>query len=67
MTMFAVLLAVLILFVAVDIAISAAVIYHLRRYTLPGWNAARVAVPLYLTLAALCAGLAVEALLAVPR
>lgn len=47
------------LFVLADAIISAAVIYHLRQYTMPGWTMGRAAIALYLTLAAIFLGIAI--------
>lgn len=47
------------LFILADALLSAAVIYHLRQYTMPGWTVARAAVSLYLILAAIFLGIAV--------
>jgi len=65
--MFAVLAALGVVFIAVAGIIGAAVIYHLRQYTLPGWNAGRIAIALYLALALVCIGIVVQSLLAIPR
>ncbi len=48
-----------ILFVLADAILSAAVIYHLRQYTMPGWTIARAAIASYLILAGLFLGVAV--------
>lgn len=45
--MFFVLLLILALVLAVDIFVSAAVIYHLRKYTLVGWTLPKIIVPAY--------------------
>lgn len=64
--LFATLLAVFILVIALDVFFSAAIIYHLRHFTLPGWTAARIAVPVYLALAAIFFGLALYSFLTIP-
>jgi len=48
--MFIPLLIFFLAFVAVDGYLVAAVLYHLRQYTLPGWNAARVVMPVFIIL-----------------
>lgn len=48
--MFPILFLLFVAFVAVDLFLAAAVIYHLRQYTLPGWNAAKVVIPTYIVL-----------------
>lgn len=48
-----------ILFVLLDAILSAAVIYHLRQYTMPGWTIARAAIALYLILATIFLGIAI--------
>lgn len=45
-----------------DIFFSAAVLRNLRKYTLPGWTAARIIVPLYIGLSGLFFGLAAYSL-----
>ena len=37
-------------FVAVDALVATAVLWHLSKYTLPGWTAAKAVVPAYLVL-----------------
>lgn len=64
--MFIIAFAVFLLFLIADAALSAAVIYHLRQYTMPDWNAARIAVPAYIALAALFAILAMYELWNLP-
>ncbi len=48
--MLSALLIFFIAFVIADVYLVAAVFYHLRQYTLPGWDAARVIMPLYIFL-----------------
>ena len=55
-----------ILFVAADAFIAGAVIWHLRTYTLPGWNAAKIAIPLYLLLSAVFFGFALYFFIQIP-
>lgn len=62
MTMLVALAAILALFAAVHIFFSAAVIFHLRRYTLPGWSAPRIIIPLYCILSLLLFGFALYSL-----
>jgi len=57
--MFTALLSFFVIFVAADIFFAAAVLYHLRQYTLPGWNAAKVVIPAYVGLSLLFLGLAI--------
>lgn len=57
--MFLLLLTLLILFVAVDLFLAVSAFYHLRQYTLPGWNAAKVVIPTYLILSLVFLGAAV--------
>ena len=52
--------------IAAHAAVSAAVLWHLARYTLPGWNAVRVAVPLYIGLSLLFLALALSAFVRIP-
>ena len=63
---FAAFLAIFVLAVAVDIFLSAAIIYHLLKFALPGRNAARIVIPAYLALAAIFFGLALYSFLAIP-
>ncbi len=60
------LLAFFLAFIAADIFFSAAVIYHLLHYTLPGWTAPKIVIPVYLILALTFLGLALVSLLQVP-
>lgn len=60
--MFAVLLIIFVAAVAADAFLSAAVVYHLWKYTLPGWTAVKIIVPAYLALALLFFGLALYSL-----
>lgn len=64
--MFWILLTLLIVFVATDAFFSGAVIYHLSKFTLPGWDAAKIVIPIYLALALLFLGLALYSLLQIP-
>ena len=64
--MFIALLFFFIAFVAADAFFSAAVIYHLRTFTLPGWSAPRVVIPVYIALALLFVGLALRAFFRIP-
>ncbi len=48
-----VLLVISILAVIADAFLSASVIYHLRRYSLPGWTLTKVVIPVYLVSASL--------------
>lgn len=57
--MFAFLVATFIAFVVADAFLSASVIHHLRRYSLPGWTLTRIVIPIYLGLQALLLALAV--------
>ncbi len=41
------------LFILADALLSAAVIYHLRQFTMPGWTLGRTVIGLYLILAAI--------------
>ncbi|GEM_PF-3283141 len=56
--MFLPLLITLALVFSADIFFSLAVIRNLRKYTLPGWTAARIVVPLYVGLSGLFFGFA---------
>lgn len=56
--MFTALLLFFITATALDVFLSAAVIYHLRRYTLPTWTAPKIVIPVYLMLALIFWGLA---------
>lgn len=60
--MFLALTLVLAVFTLADAYLSAAVIYHLSRYTLPTWRAARLVVSLYLALSLIFFGFALVAL-----
>ena len=64
--MFILAFAIFLLFLIIDAAISAAVIYHLRQYTMSDWNAARIVIPAYLALAILFALLAMYELWSIP-
>ena len=48
--MFIIFLLIFLLFLALWLFFSFAVIYHLRRYSFPGWTAARLVVPLFFLL-----------------
>lgn len=52
--------------VAANAIVGAAVIYHLRKYTLPGWTAAKIVVPAYVLLSLIFALLALHALSRIP-
>ena len=65
--MFVALLSFFFAFLAADIFFSAAVIYHLLHYTLPGWTAPKIVLPVYATLALIFLGLALVSLLRIPR
>ncbi|MBI4132138.1 MAG: hypothetical protein HY474_00730 [Candidatus Sungbacteria bacterium] len=60
--MFFTLLSFFIAFTAAHAFFSAAAIYHLRSYTLPGWSAPKIVIPAYLALSLLFLGLALAAL-----
>ena len=47
-----------ILFLLADALLSAAVIYHLRQFTMPGWSLGRMVITLYLILAGILLGAA---------
>lgn len=64
--MFALFLTFFIVFVAANLFFSAAVVYHLRQYTLPGWNAARIILPIYGVLSLFFLGIALYSFLHVP-
>lgn len=64
--MFSVLLVFFSAFVAADVFFSAAVIYHLLHYTLPGWTAPKIVIPIYGALALVFLGLALVSLLRIP-
>ncbi len=65
--MFVALLAFFFAFIAADVFLSAAVIYHLLHYTLPGWTAPKIVIPAYLVLTLVFLGLALVSLLRIPR
>lgn len=65
--MFTTLLAFFFAFIAADVFFSAAVIYHLLHYTLPGWAAPKIVIPVYAALALVFLGLALVSLLRIPR
>lgn len=54
----AVLLTGFAIFVLADVLLSAAVIYHLRQFTMPGWSLRRGVIVLYLTMAGALLGAA---------
>ena len=54
------------IFVAADAFFAASVMYHLRKYSLPGWGAAKIIPPLYLALSLLFLGLAIAAFQKIP-
>lgn len=58
--------ACLVAFLAAETFFSAAVIHHLRSYTLPDWTAPRIVIPSFLALLLLFLGLAVYSLLRLP-
>lgn len=60
--MFTPLLLILILAAAINVFFGAAVIYHLWKYTLPGWKAVKIVVPAYLALWLIFLGLALYSL-----
>lgn len=60
------LLTLFIVFMAIDAFFSAAVIHHLRSYTLQGWRAPKIVIPAYLALAVLFLGLALYSLARIP-
>lgn len=64
--MFTALLVLFLAVVAADAFVSAAVIYHLRQYTLPDWTAAKLVIPLYAVLAAFILTVALVYFLRVP-
>lgn len=64
--MFFSLLSFFILFVVIDAFFSAAVMYHLWHYTLPGWSAPKVVVPTYVALTVVFLGFALVAFLHIP-
>lgn len=64
--MFAVLLALFIAFAAADAFVSAAAIYHLWSYTLPGWSAPKIVIPIYVAAALTFIGFALDAFLSIP-
>ena len=64
--MFAVLLALFIAFVAADAFVSAAAIYHLWSYTLPGWPAPKIVIPVYVATSLVFIGFALRALVSIP-
>ena len=64
--MFVLLLVLLIVFIATDAFIAAAVIWHLHKYTLPGWTAAKAVVPAYLGLSLTLLALALYSFLRIP-
>lgn len=64
--MFIVFGAVFLLFIIVYFSVSAAVVYHLYHYTLPGWSAARVVLPSFFIISALLFGLAAYFFLTIP-
>jgi len=63
MNLFPFLLSVLGIFLIADVALGASVIYHLRKYTLPGSAAARIAIPLYIALSSVFLLFAIRSLL----
>ncbi len=67
MTPFTALISLLVIGLAVEAFIVAAIIYHLRKYTLPGWTVARTVVATYLTLSVILLGMAIYWLLRVPE
>ena len=64
--MFLTLLAFFLLFVVIDAFFSAAVIYHLWHYALPGWSAPKIVIPTYLGLTLVFLGFALVAFLHIP-
>ncbi|MBI4132516.1 MAG: hypothetical protein HY473_00245 [Candidatus Sungbacteria bacterium] len=60
------LLVFFVVFVAADAFFAASVMYHLRKYSLPGWGAAKIVPPLYLALSLLFLGLAIAAFQNIP-
>lgn len=64
--MFTVLLALFIAFTAADAFVSAAAIYHLRSYTLPGWSAPKIVIPIYVAISLIFIGFALNAFLRIP-
>ena len=60
--MFIVLAFILLLTLAVDVFVSTAVIYHIRKYTLAGWTLPRIVVPAYLAASLVMVILAIMAL-----
>ena len=61
-----ILAAVFIVLVVTDAFFAAAVIYHVRKYSLPGWGAAKIVPPLYLLLSLLFFILAILAFREIP-
>lgn len=57
--------ALLVAVVAADVLFSAAVFYHLQRYTLPGWSAAKVVAAAYALATIAAIALALWSLLAI--
>ena len=51
--MFAIAGTVFVAFILVYAFLAGSVLYHLRQYTLPGWNAARIIVPIFFILSAI--------------
>lgn len=64
--MFTVLLALFIAFTAADAFVSAAAIYHLWSYTLPGWSAPKIVIPIYVAISLIFIGFALNAFLRIP-
>ena len=54
------------LVISSNLIVSAAVAYHLRKYTLPGWTFAKTAVPIYTVCSFTLILLAIYFLLGVP-
>ncbi|MBI2055501.1 MAG: hypothetical protein HYT42_01270 [Candidatus Sungbacteria bacterium] len=61
--MFIILLSGFLIFLAADIYFATAAFWHLRQYTLPGWNAARIVMPLFVLISLLLIGFASYALI----
>lgn len=61
--MFIILLSGFLIFLAANIYLAAAAFWHLRHYTLPGWNAAKIVVPLFIGLTLILLGFASYALI----
>lgn len=62
LAMFTALLSFLLIFAAADGLLSAAIVYHIQKYSLPDWRAMKIVMPIYFGLFALFLALALYSL-----